>query len=114
MIAHRVPSWSSSIPHPTQMGTVGFTSPEQDCGDRAQLGPRSDVYSLGAVLFTLCTQQAWSRSRCKTDRSRPASCFPLPPYGGDVGGQGELACFRGRRAWGWTSPSPPTVDSSRR
>ncbi len=35
------------------MGTPAFMSPEQAHGDHSRLGPRSDVYSLGATLFAL-------------------------------------------------------------
>jgi serine/threonine-protein kinase len=37
------------------LGTPGFMSPEQAEGDLENLGPRSDVYSLGATLYYLLT-----------------------------------------------------------
>ena len=47
------PDASSAVPdtaHGAVLGTPGYMAPEQARGDVAAIGPRADVYSLGAVL----------------------------------------------------------------
>jgi serine/threonine-protein kinase len=51
----RSASGSSSTLPGSALGTPAYMSPEQSQGDLEHLGPRSDVYSLGATLYCLLT-----------------------------------------------------------
>jgi serine/threonine protein kinase len=41
--------------HGTVLGTPGYMPPEQACGKIDAIGPRSDLWSVGALLYTLLT-----------------------------------------------------------
>lgn len=64
------------------IGTPGFAAPEQVQGDPSAIGPRSDVYSLGAILFELLaleplhvgrTTEALVASTLGTEAGRPST-----------------------------------------
>ena len=78
-------SGSSETVAGTALGTPAYMSPEQAAGRLDQLGPASDVYSLGATLYCLLTGQ--------------------PPLEGDVG---EVL----RRAQRGEFPPPRQVNPS--
>ncbi len=48
---------SSETTQGDMVGTVGYMSPEQAEGRLEELGPASDVYSLGAILYTILTNR---------------------------------------------------------
>jgi tetratricopeptide (TPR) repeat protein/tRNA A-37 threonylcarbamoyl transferase component Bud32 len=54
-LAKRLEDDSSLTRAGTLMGTPSYMSPEQARGDFSEVGPRSDLYSLGAVLYELLT-----------------------------------------------------------
>jgi predicted Ser/Thr protein kinase len=51
-------SSSGLTAHGMLLGTPAFMSPEQAAGEVERVGPRSDVYSLGAVLYKLLSGRA--------------------------------------------------------
>ncbi len=79
-------SGSSETLPGSAMGTPAYMSPEQALGDLDRLGPRSDVYSLGATLYCLLTGR--------------------PPFEGD----NVVAILRAVQAGKF--PSPREVDRS--
>ncbi len=67
------------------LGTPGYMSPEGARGDLNRLGPRSDIYSLGATLYCLLTGR--------------------PPFDGD-----DVAGVLRKVQWGEFTP-PRQLDS---
>jgi serine/threonine-protein kinase len=54
-LAPELSSGSSETLPGSAVGTPAYMSPEQAAGDLGRIGPQSDVYSLGATLYSLLT-----------------------------------------------------------
>ena len=62
------------------MGSPNYMAPEQAAGDLAAIGPRTDVYGLGGILYELLTGQPAFRSESLYDLLVQArSAPPVPP-----------------------------------
>ncbi len=92
---------SQTVATPTQMGTVvgtpQFMSPEQATGRIDLIGPAGDVYSLGATLYTLLTDQPpFTSMDVRTVlKAVPEGKFPTPrEVNRDVPAALEAVCLK--------------------
>ncbi len=71
---------SSATRHGDMIGTIGYMSPEQAAGRHEELGPASDVYSLGAILYTILVGHSPLAGLLDSDISRRIheGDFPAP------------------------------------
>ena len=70
-------------PRPTDpgafVGTLGFASPEQLRGDAAQIGPHSDIFALGCILYERLARRLPFPDPRRADVSDPIDASPAPP-----------------------------------
>jgi serine/threonine protein kinase/tetratricopeptide (TPR) repeat protein len=78
------------------LGTPAYMPPEQVIGDLALIGPCSDIYSLGVVLYELLTRRVPFRGTFGQVMNMILKDEPLPPreYRPDVDPQLEAICQR--------------------
>jgi hypothetical protein len=78
-MAKSVESTSSVTAAGTAMGTPSFMAPEQALGKTTRVDRRSDVYSLGAVLYALVTSQPPFRGTSPMDTLQRVSSEEVTP-----------------------------------
>jgi predicted Ser/Thr protein kinase len=96
-LARPLNSDSTATVHGTVVGTPAYMPPEQAAGDHQRLGPASDVYSLGAILFELLTGCPPFRGATQVETVRMViDEQPTPPrkLNAEVSRDLETVCLR--------------------
>lgn len=78
------------------LGTPAYMPPEQVRGDTDQVGPQSDIYSLGVILYELLTAEIPFDGPITVVMERVVSEEPRPPsaFRADVSPQLESICLK--------------------
>lgn len=63
----------------TVIGTPAYMSPEQVDGDNENVGPRSDIYSLGVIFYEMLTGQLPFQGNLMSILKQIATTEPRPP-----------------------------------
>jgi serine/threonine-protein kinase len=74
-----IPGETSSTVTGRMLGTPAFVSPEQAYGRRAEVDARSDVYAVGATLFTLLSGRLVHEAETPEETLILAATEPAPP-----------------------------------
>ena len=92
------PQWSdSNLPEEGVSGTLQYMAPEQAAGHVEQVGPRSDVFGLGAVLYHLLTGQPPYQGtdlRSVWDQARQGEVTPVRQLNPRVPRRLERICMK--------------------
>jgi serine/threonine-protein kinase len=62
-----------------RMGSPGFVAPEQAAGRIREVGPASDIFSVGAVLYTMLSGHPIHAGRAPAERMMLAATRPVRP-----------------------------------
>src|SRR5262249_55826681 len=81
------------------MGTPAYMSPEQATGQWDRVGPASDIYSLGATLYTLLTGQAPFSGDVSLERVHPSNFPPTRQVKKEVPAALEAVCVKAMAGW---------------
>jgi tetratricopeptide (TPR) repeat protein len=79
------------------LGSPGYWAPEQATGETSRIGPATDVFGLGAVLYaTLTGQPPFRGGSFMEEVTLAATCEPAPPHSlkPDVDRRLEAICLR--------------------
>jgi serine/threonine-protein kinase len=76
------------------IGTAAYMSPEQAAGRWEDVGPASDIYSLGATLYTLLTNQLAFQGRDIVDKVKRGDFLPPRRWKGDIPPALEVICLK--------------------
>lgn len=92
------PALGGATAHGTVLGTPGYMSPEQASGRIDQIDARTDVYSLGAVLFELLALEPLHRGRTAQEflvsAMTGAEASPTRRGASDVPPELDVLCVR--------------------